>query len=74
MTAGAVMLTVLALFLFGGEVLRGFTLTMLVGMVVSSYTSFFVAAPILYLLGVKRDWSDVKSPAPKRSRGAAAQT
>jgi preprotein translocase subunit SecF len=66
MTAGAVLLAVLALFLFGGEVIRGFTLTMLVGMAVSSYTSFFVAAPLLSVLGVKRDWSDIKI-APKRS-------
>ena len=66
MTAGAVLLAVLALFLFGGEVIRGFTLTMLVGMAVSSYTSFFVAAPLLAVLGVKRDWSDNKI-APKRS-------
>jgi len=66
MTAGAVLLTVLALFLFGGEVIRGFTLTMLVGMAVSSYTSFFVAAPLLYTLGAKRDWSGVEAPKPPR--------
>jgi preprotein translocase SecF subunit len=68
MTAGAVLLAVLALYLFGGEVIRGFTLTMLVGMTVSSYTSFFVAAPLLYTLGVKRDWSSVKIAPPKRGR------
>jgi preprotein translocase subunit SecF len=62
MTAGAVLLAVLALFLFGGEVIRGFTLTMLVGMAVSSYTSFFVATPLLHAMGVKRDWSGVKGP------------
>jgi preprotein translocase subunit SecF len=68
MTAGAVLLAVLALYLFGGEVIRGFTLTMLVGMTVSSYTSFFVAAPLLYTLGVKRDWSSVKIAPAKRNR------
>lgn len=68
MTAGAVLLAVLALFLFGGEVIRGFTFTMLVGMAVSSYTSFFIAAPLLNVLGVKRDWSGVQAPGPKRGR------
>jgi preprotein translocase subunit SecF len=71
MTAGAVLLTVLSLFLFGGEVIRGFTLTMLVGMAVSSYTSFFVAAPLLYTLGAKRDWSGVEAPKPRTSRKPA---
>jgi preprotein translocase subunit SecF len=70
MTAGAVLLTVLSLFLFGGEVIRGFTLTMLVGMAVSSYTSFFVAAPLLYTLGAKRDWSGVELPKPRSGRKA----
>ena len=70
MTAGAVLLTVLSLFLFGGEVIRGFTLTMLVGMAVSSYTSFFVAAPLLYTLGAKRDWSGVEVPKPRAGRKA----
>ena len=70
MTAGAVLLAVLALFLFGGEVIRGFTLTTLVGMAVSSYTSFFVAAPLLYTLGAKRDWSGVEAPKPRGGRKA----
>jgi len=71
MTAGAVLLAVLSLFLFGGEVIRGFTTTMLVGMAVSSYTSFFVAAPLLYTLGVKRDWSGLETSKPKRARETA---
>jgi preprotein translocase subunit SecF len=74
MTAGAVLLAVLALYLFGGEVIRGFTLTMLVGMTVSSYTSFFVAAPLLYLLGVKRDWSGVTVAPGRQRRGAGASS
>jgi preprotein translocase subunit SecF len=74
MTAGAVLLAVLALFLFGGEVIRGFTFTMLVGMAVSSYTSFFVAAPLLYTLGVKRDWSGLPSTTGPKSRRRVAET
>jgi preprotein translocase subunit SecF len=74
MTAGAVLLAVLALFLFGGEVIRGFTLTMLVGMAVSSYTSFFVAAPLLYTLGVKRDWSGLPTATGPKGRRRVAET
>ena len=56
MTAGSVFITLIALFVLGGPVIRGFTLAMLFGMVVSSYTSMYVAAPLLYLIGVKREW------------------
>lgn len=56
MTAGAVLITLVALFLFGGPVIRGFILAILFGTLVSTYTSMFVAAPLLYLIGVKREW------------------
>ena len=56
MTAGAVLITLVALFVLAGPVIRGFTLAMLFGGLVSSYTSMFVAAPLLYVIGVKREW------------------
>jgi preprotein translocase SecF subunit len=56
MTAGAVLVTLIALFILGGPVIRGFATTILFGSIVSSYTSMFVAAPLLYVLGVKREW------------------
>ena len=65
MTAGAVLITLVALFVFAGPVIRGFTLAMLFGGVVSSYTSMFVAAPLLYVIGVKRDWGADVSPQRK---------
>jgi SecD/SecF fusion protein len=37
----------LALFIFGGEVTRGFAFAMLIGVLVGTYSSIFVAAPIL---------------------------
>jgi preprotein translocase subunit SecF len=43
-TSGTTSLTVLALFLFGGEVLRGFAFTMLVGIVSGTYSTVFIAA------------------------------
>jgi len=41
---------VLTLYLFGGEVLRGFSFTLLIGVVVGTYSSIFVASPILMWL------------------------
>lgn len=43
--------TVLTLFLFGGEIIHGFGLTLLVGIIVGTYSSVFVAAPLLSRLG-----------------------
>lgn len=42
---------VLTLFLFGGEIINGFSFTLLVGVVVGTYSSIFVASPILMWLG-----------------------
>jgi SecD/SecF fusion protein len=47
MTSLTVFLTILILFIFGGEVTRGFALAMLVGVITGTYSSIFVAAPIL---------------------------
>jgi SecD/SecF fusion protein len=47
MTSVTVFLTLLALFIFGGEVTRGFAFAMLIGVLVGTYSSIFVAAPIL---------------------------
>jgi len=45
-TAGTALLSALALFLFGGEVLHGFSFTMIVGIVTGTYSSVFIAAAI----------------------------
>ena len=42
---------VLSLFLFGGEIIKGFSFTLLVGIVVGTYSSIFVASPVLMWLG-----------------------
>lgn len=61
MTSVTTLLALGALVLFGGEVLRGFTLAMIWGIVIGTYSSIFVASPFLMATGVKRDWS--KQPA-----------
>ncbi|MEM8935978.1 MAG: protein translocase subunit SecF [Pseudomonadota bacterium] len=57
MTSGTTLLALFALALLGGEVLRGFTLAMVWGIVIGTYSSIFVASPVLLATGVKRDWS-----------------
>jgi SecD/SecF fusion protein len=47
MTSLTVFLTILVLFIFGGEVTKGFAFAMLVGVITGTYSSIFVAAPIL---------------------------
>ena len=49
-TSGTTLLAVLALFLFGGEVLRGFAFTMIVGIVTGTYSTVFIAAAIAIIL------------------------
>jgi len=47
LTSGLTFLTVLALFLFGGEVLHGFSLALVIGIIIGTYSSIFIAAPML---------------------------
>src|SRR6266446_742361 len=48
LTVSTTTLAVLSLLLFGGEVLRGFSIAMLWGIVIGTYSSLFIAAPLLY--------------------------
>ncbi|MGA2374913.1 MAG: protein translocase subunit SecF [Candidatus Sulfotelmatobacter sp.] len=66
LTAGLTFLTVLALYLFGGEVLRGFSLALVIGILIGTYSSIAIAAPILVAY---QDWRIEKGKRP----GAAAR-
>jgi preprotein translocase subunit SecF len=57
MTSMTTMLALLALFILGGDVIRGFVFAMMWGVLIGTYSSIFVASTILLVLGVKRDWS-----------------
>ncbi len=59
------LLSSLALFLFGGEVLHDFALAMILGIVIGTYSSIFVASPLVVLLGTDR-----KTPGEKGRGGA----
>jgi preprotein translocase subunit SecF/SecD/SecF fusion protein len=68
---GCTAITVLvALYVFGGEVIRNFNLAMLLGVLIGTYSSIFIAAPLLGYLGVRRDWSG--GPVAKPGKGQAA--
>jgi SecD/SecF fusion protein len=58
MTSLTVFLTILILFIFGGEVTRGFAFAMLIGVVTGTYSSIFVAAPVLVDFDRKNKLSD----------------
>ena len=60
MTSVTTLLALCALYVFGGEVIRGFVFAMIWGVVVGTYSSIFIAAPLLLQLGVKRDWSGLE--------------
>jgi len=54
MTSLATMLTVMALYLFGGPTLHGFSLALIVGIIVGTLSSIFFACPFLYIFGVSK--------------------
>ena len=68
LTAGLTFLTVLALFLFGGEVLRGFSLALVIGILIGTYSSIAIAAPILVAY---QDWRVQKGKRPMAMPGKA---
>ncbi|MBI4265579.1 MAG: protein translocase subunit SecF [Acidobacteria bacterium] len=50
-TSGTTTVAVLALFVFGGEVLRGFAFTMLVGLITGTYSTVFIASSVAIMIG-----------------------
>jgi preprotein translocase SecF subunit len=60
LTSFTTLLALVALYTFGGEVIRGFTFAMIWGVVVGTYSSIFIAAPLLLHLNLRRDWSGNK--------------
>src|SRR5207249_2064991 len=57
LTAGLTFLTVLALYLFGGEVLHGFSFALVIGILIGTYSSIAIAAPILVAY---QDWRSTR--------------
>jgi preprotein translocase subunit SecF len=61
LTAGLTFLTVLALYLFGGEVLQGFSFALVIGILIGTYSSIAIAAPILVAY---QDWRSGRGKPP----------
>jgi len=57
MTSVTTLLALFALIALGGDVIRNFVFAMIIGVIIGTYSSIFVASAILLRLGVKRDWS-----------------
>lgn len=60
LTSGLTFLTVLSLFLFGGEVLHGFSFALVIGIIIGTYSSIFIASPMLVAY---QDWRGEKQRA-----------
>jgi len=57
LTSFTTLLALFSLYIFGGQVIKGFTFAMIVGVFIGTYSSTFIASQLLHILGVKRDWS-----------------
>jgi len=68
MTSGLTFLTVIALFLFGGPVLHGFSFALLCGIIVGTYSSVFIASPIVLFW---HNYADKRRPARAPAVAAA---
>jgi preprotein translocase subunit SecF len=73
-TSGLTFVSVVAIVLFGGEVLRGFALALTIGIIIGTYSSIAVASPMMlwweYITGSKRGGGrprEIKGRAPERN-------
>ncbi|MEL6314518.1 MAG: protein translocase subunit SecD, partial [Pseudomonadota bacterium] len=72
MTSVTTLLALFALFILGGDVIRGFVFAMIWGVIIGTYSSVFVASAVLLWLGVKRDWSKPDKSAGTQFAGVDA--
>jgi preprotein translocase SecF subunit len=68
MTSVSTLLALFALYVFGGEVLRSFTFTMIFGIFIGTYSSIFIAGPVLIFFGARI------GQAPSQAKVEAGQT
>jgi preprotein translocase subunit SecF len=74
-TAGTTLLSVVALYVFGGEVLEAFAFTMMVGIISGTYSTVFIAAAIAIILSRQREQAKVPvTPSPEAPAGGARKT
>jgi len=71
LTSGLTFLTVLSLYVFGGEVLHGFSFALVVGILIGTYSSIAIAAPMLVAWQEWREKKGKAAPLPAAKRGRA---
>lgn len=69
MTSVTTLLALLSLFIFGGEVIRSFTFAMIFGILIGTYSSIYVAAPVLMAIGITREWGSGQLTRAKSGAG-----
>ena len=69
LTGGSVLATLASLAILGGSTIRGFAVIMLVGVVIGTYSSIFVASPVLY--EIEKRWGVKKADKPSRQQRVA---
>jgi preprotein translocase subunit SecF len=72
MTSGLTLLAVLALLFFGGEILRGFAMTLTIGILIGTYSSIYVATSFALWLGLDR--ADLLLPVKENEDGNETET
>lgn len=73
LTGCTAIVVLVVLLIFGGQVIRNFNFAMLFGVLVGTYSSVFIAAPLLGYLGVKREWGRAGDQAAKAGVAARAK-
>lgn len=63
-TSITTLLALIAIYTFGGEILKGFSFALIWGVIIGTYSSIFVASPIILILNVKRNWNEVIDNTP----------
>jgi preprotein translocase subunit SecF len=73
-TSGTTLMAVLALFLFGGEVLRAFAFTMIVGIISGTYSTIFIASSLAIIMAERKRRTAAQTPAPADSAAPGRKT
>ncbi|MFE8069613.1 protein translocase subunit SecF [Marinobacteraceae bacterium S3BR75-40.1] len=72
MTSGTTLLVLISLFIFGGEMIRNFSIALIIGIVVGTYSSIYVAANLLLTMGVSRE--DLLLPVKEGAKNEEEET
>ncbi|MGM0565973.1 MAG: protein translocase subunit SecDF [Bacteroidota bacterium] len=66
MTSGTTLLVLISIFIFGGEIIRGFAFALIIGVIVGTYSSIFISTPVAYELSQKEGKKAIKKSKSKK--------